>query len=1757
MATLTHAESRRLYSWWWDSHISPKNSKWLQENLTDMDVKVKAMIKLIEEDADSFARRAEMYYKKRPELMKLVEEFYRAYRALAERYDHATGALRQAHRTMAEAFPNQIPFVDDSPSSSLAAETEPHTPKMSHPIRALLDPDDLQKDSLGVSSHFQAIKKNGAYPEDNVAVTSKKGLKQLNEMFTPADGTDHARFAEGRVRKGLQFQEDNRRISEVTAQNIFSRDVQKHKLEEIDGNCIKISSLQDEVSQLSTDNQNLRTKVLAESERADKARNEVGSLQQILSKLESDKEAAVLQYQQCLEKLSSLEAEISRRQAEVSKLNGEIVEGATRLKATEERLLLLEKANQSLQLEVDSLMQGATAQQQELMKKNEELEKLNVCIQDERTHLMCAEAALQSLRSLHSQSQEEQRILALELQHGVQKLKDMEFRKQCLEEEIQRFEEENLTLNEQNRSSAMSIKNLQDEIFSLKEVKGKLEEEVGLRVDERNALQQELYSLRGELNDLDRRHQDVIEQVESVGLNASCLRTSIKELQDENLKLKEICRGNEREKAILSEKLENMEKLLEKNALLENFLSDASAEMEGLRERLKTLQESFQSLQGEKLTLVAEKCLLVSQVESITQNIEKLSEKNSMLENSLSDVNVELEGLRAKAKNLEDSCQVLQDEKSSLVVERNGMVSQVETIRQCLENLEKTHAELAYKHSCLEKERESALRCVDELQLSLNLEKQEHATYFQTSQTQLATLGNQLHLLQEESQWRKRQFEEEQDKVMSAEIEIFVLQRCIHDMRVRNLSLSFECLEHIEASMRAKKLISELEQEILEQKMKVDSLQENNEQLRTGIHWVLKSLNIDVDDGCPNGTVRELFSLILGKVQALYTSVFETEDEKLQLLFEKIVIATLLEQLRLDASDLKAEKHVLEQESETTTKELLMLQSEKHELLKLNDQLSHDVYDGSHRVELLTGEVGILQVQLSDSQEAYQMLQKENCMAQDDNQFLKKEIYDVREENNVLEEENCSLLHEATNLGNLSLIFESISSEKAAKLKTLIDELDHLHGVCSELDEVRVMAERVQAENLSLNESIAALEKFRSHSLMLENELNKVRIASEQLNYEVETGKNHLSQKEIELSEAYQKLKAEEFEREDLHKRISELELRDEQLNSELEKFRSRSLILEDELNGVRIVSQQLNHEVETGKNQLSLKEMELSQAYQKLKDEEFEREELHKEISELKLKDEQLNAEVQEKMNEVKLLEEEAASLYEDLQIRSVCLALFEEKASELIGSCKCLEENAMIQEKMFNDDKAKTTTDNKELKEKICALERENGGLKAELNAYLPLILSLKEGISSLEDQTHSLTKVLVTDSQETQDAAVGNLHDVSGQGPTDANDITLSAGVVELQKLQTQVRAVEKAMIEMRRLSVQGSADADARLEAAIKEIEELKSKNSLVQERDLNTNMDVVSLQVDDRKPRKDVERQNDEADISKAKHELMMKDIQLDHASDSSSYENGVDARGVSRSGKSEGGDQMLELWEAAEQDYKGEPSMFKRTHTSSTFDDVIEYHEIEAVEEQKSEYPSSELQVEKELAVDKLEVPNKVSELKREGNKKILERLASDTLRLTNLQASAQELKTKFEKSEKANQLLGFEYDTVKAQLKEVNEAISQLVDVNKKLTKNVEDISRSGGKAEELEKGGNMRRRQVAERARRWSEKIGRLELEVQRIQFVMVKLESEYGHKGSKAVHRRTKVVLRDYLYGVRESRRRKKAHLCACARPSTKGD
>ncbi|KAH7302244.1 hypothetical protein KP509_23G062200 [Ceratopteris richardii] len=111
MPTLERSPS---HSWWWDSHNSPKHSKWLQSSLQDLDEKVKAMLYLIQEDGETFAQRAEMYYQRRPELINLVEDFYRAYRSLAERYDRLTGEIRQ---NIPRALQLQYGLSCDSPKS--------------------------------------------------------------------------------------------------------------------------------------------------------------------------------------------------------------------------------------------------------------------------------------------------------------------------------------------------------------------------------------------------------------------------------------------------------------------------------------------------------------------------------------------------------------------------------------------------------------------------------------------------------------------------------------------------------------------------------------------------------------------------------------------------------------------------------------------------------------------------------------------------------------------------------------------------------------------------------------------------------------------------------------------------------------------------------------------------------------------------------------------------------------------------------------------------------------------------------------------------------------------------------------------------------------------------------------------------------------------------------------------------------------------------------------------------------------------------------------------------------------------------------------------------------------------------------------------------------------------------------------------------------------------------------------------------------
>ncbi|KAL0457169.1 UNVERIFIED_CONTAM: protein NETWORKED 1D, partial [Sesamum latifolium] len=291
MATLTHSESRRLYSWWWDSHISPKNSKWLQENLTDMDAKVKSMIKLIEEDADSFARRAEIY-------------------------DHATAELRHAHRTIAKAFPDQVPFelVEDSPSKPLAQDKEPNTPEIKFPVRVLFATDDLLDDAheLSDSDPHSTITRVSCREDSEDGIKTRSLTKLHGKLGDKETAGQSSSSVDGRVREGLKKEKEN--------EERFS----------------------DEVLQLSNENQNLKEMVLQEAERAGKAESEVESLSKALADVQTEKESVLLQYQQCLAKLSNIEGELNNAQKDSTRLNEEANRAEIEVQTLKEALVQLE-----------------------------------------------------------------------------------------------------------------------------------------------------------------------------------------------------------------------------------------------------------------------------------------------------------------------------------------------------------------------------------------------------------------------------------------------------------------------------------------------------------------------------------------------------------------------------------------------------------------------------------------------------------------------------------------------------------------------------------------------------------------------------------------------------------------------------------------------------------------------------------------------------------------------------------------------------------------------------------------------------------------------------------------------------------------------------------------------------------------------------------------------------------------------------------------------------------------------------------------------------------------------------------------------------------------------------------------------------------------------------------------------------------------------------------------------------------------------
>lgn len=1882
-----------------------------------MDSKIKAMIKLIEEDADSFARRAEMYYKKRPDLMKLVEEFYRAYRALAERYDHVTGALRQAHRTIAVVFPNetQLLLPDELPSGLLDIGDEDAfdlcIPRRSNPnewdgetldeIAPLITKEGLRYlNWLFVDEEAQKkfsesfIKKNLDLKEDQgkdfehkkleeeVSNLSEENTNFRNQITLELLRADKAEAELQSLKESLlklkteleaaflQYQISQERISNLESEISKSQEEFQHLNDEIS---IKVSELsiaklrcfvlerentyqqleldkinlvvskqQEEASDLHKENQNLHNQVISESRRADRAEAESIKFSDAISKLKFEMESALLLYNVSQGRISDLEAEISRTKEQFKNINDEKSMCASKLNMVEDQCLLLHAENKSLQHELDKFMQKMTRQEEEIIMREEELHTVKQSIEIERQHNMqaelrekslrsqlnkleltvqrqeekiaireqelnkhkqhvedewkqrlCAERAHQALVELHSQSQENVRHLALEIQRGTEKLRKMELSKASLEEEIKHLRDENNGLNEKNFSfvskiiclqdeilslrtskhkiqdelrfngeekmllqqeiysyknkrndleeghyglieklrrielreagleeemrrlrdennglnekifsCSSKIVNLQDEIISLRESKYRLEGELQFHVEENKVLKKEFFSLKNERNVLEERHRELIEQIEEVNFNFVSLQAVLKELHNGNKELKDTCMKHEDEKARHLEQLRLIKSMSEKNVFLDNYLSGANAELKSLLEKIKGLQEYCDSLHHNVISHISSKPVLISHIEAVNQKLENLSGKNAVLENSMSDLDVEFEVLRGKVKALDESCQSLYYQKLNLIAENSNLIPQVERVALHLQSLENRFVVLKSKDENIE-EKDLAEHHLEELHSPYRQGKQEHGNDISFFRSQLISLSNQIKIPKKGIQITKQELEEEHYKIVKIEIDNFIMKQFLVELTEKNLFLSKECGKYMDKLMHAENFIFELKQEWVPQERKLITLSERNVKLLEGIHVMMKTYetskiceSYDAKDcAMSNDGYDNILQIISHKIAELQAIVSGAKGEIHHFQLEKSFSFTLLEQLALMLVELRAQNKVLEQESVLRNQESFNIQKKNHELMEINKQSLKDINAGKQREEMLNVGMERMRGMLSDLQEACHVSQSEISKLLEENESLSKILYNLREKNDALEEENDYILEKAIIQEHLSLIFRICVTEKSSDIQWLISDVNYLYRITNDLgQEIRVINKSMralEAENMHLKE------EYRTHIVLFENKIQQARNTLTKLNIETETGRKLLEQGGMELSNSGKKLQG----------------------------IQSPELLLNPEgcmlaINRAKVVRNGLKKNLFSSleeENSCEDYEMVCLRKPDEMLEEEFY--ELHGVVEALRTRETNLTSELQTSVDECRLYKAESMTLLHDIHVSSFMELIFKEKFFELMQILKGLGKTDIVQMKFPVEKTSIRNVQEEDLKERVVVLGRENKGLKAELNAYAPLVTSLENEIASLEERTLSLTNLHILNNKRKQGNILTspqpkNFSQVRGKHHSPRSP-RASAGILELQKLRAKVKVLQKAVADTEGFIEQGVVSS-TNVNGETRKIKAWKSNGStrlVGTQKKKEIILDLIKSEGigKDVKPLKDVI-------FSRVKHEQLMKDIELDVQSSSRHEADFV----------VETDDHTREVWEP------------------TSLNNIDNYH-IVNMEVERSEKPY-ELVLEKELSIDNLVLPTNYNESLPEWIDRVYVSLSADAQRLLVLEKILKELKKKIETSEMKCQPSALELNTVKLHVTEAEEALMKLMDFNFKLIKMAETFS--------LSSDSNKRRRKVLERVQKGAEKIDGLELKLQKVQCIFLKLQEEQlVNKAVKPLERKSRIPLKDLIYGKRSDSRKMKRQFCACMRLNTK--
>ncbi|PKA49372.1 hypothetical protein AXF42_Ash014274 [Apostasia shenzhenica] len=1073
----------------------------------DMDTKVKAMIKLIEEDADSFARRAEMYYKKRPELMKMVEEFYRAYRALAERYDHATGALRHAHRTMSEAFPNHIPLAlpDESPSISSGTEGGPYTPEMTAHVGSPFDPDDLHRDSLGKPMYSHMIDRSGAHAEESEIIMAKKGLKQLNEMLSPREGTARIKLHEGKVRKGLNFQEDEEKILNSKYHHMEPKIHMEQEVKEKENYRSEVKLLQEEVSRLSMLNENLKIEVASESKHLDEYKAEVHNLRDALSKLESEKQVAFNENKLSQDSISSLEIEIFEATDEIRELHEEILMGVVKVCSAEDQFLISEKANLSLKLETERRkreleeIQISLLEKQNLLghelKKNEKAQKELKHLQEQFSQLSIKNQDLKNQIVIESNHLDKSRSEVLKLREAMSKLvseKEESFYQSKLYREsistleieifeatceIMKLHEQVLvgvvkfcSAEEQFLVSEKASKSLQLEV---EERKKGLEEIQVVLTKKQNLLEQEVKKneeartevnhLQEQLSELSNENQDRKGWMASESRRWDLYKIEVLNMRHAMLKLK-----SEKEASFYQNKLYG-----ERISSLETEFSEATRELRKLHEEI--LIEFLKLCTAEEHFLLSEKASqsLKLEVEKGKRELEEMQkflvENKSLLEQEVK-------------RNDEARNQVkhLQEQLSQLSIENRDLKNQIVS--------ESKHLDLS---------RTEVLNLRDAMS---KLESEKEASFYQNK-----LYGESISRLETETMQATGEIRKLHEEILMGAVKMCSMEEKCISLDKENQSLILELQEGKRGLKEIKMLSiesqSRLEEEVKQKEKARNEIKQLQEELDLSIAEVqnLKNVMLKLESEKEAALVQN--QLYLEDMSNLESDIFKAKDE-VRILHEEIMVGIV--------KLFGAEEHCLtmEKANQSLISELEDRDQQRMEAVR-SLQSMEELYDMSQeKIKHMTVEMQTYVGNLKDTEDSKVRLEEKVCKLEDMNcclneqnnanalkiEHLQCEINSLKEINSNVADDSKLLQQELDSVmddrNELDLKYKDLIEQmevarlNIGSLESLVKELQHGHAEmkegCWKLEDEKLLLLNKLKDMNAISEMNAALEKSLS-----------------------------------------------------------------------------------------------------------------------------------------------------------------------------------------------------------------------------------------------------------------------------------------------------------------------------------------------------------------------------------------------------------------------------------------------------------------------------------------------------------------------------------------------------------------------------------------------------------------------------------------------------------------------------------------------------